>query len=439
MPTSQAAVNPGGDRVVIQVNASGLYGHLDDGDLGKIVSNTTDNEGVILYLEQSNEAANQDPKTFDLGDADGQKAELYVDPDNDTLFAVLDLRSFPALRNGNDAGNVEDGERYDVAFQVGIADNDAGLDEGDAGFNNVDDVEENPYVNDDDEELVATQLSIVETDATFNGLNQDDELILSADEDVVVTGTTSVAPGTNLSVRLRSEGNFLLTAEDVEVTSDRTWRATFDLSDVEPGANFTATVRRGGSEISDEVDGRVLGPATASVRFNDQESANGEQVVVASVTMSRGGFIAIHSGSASGPVIGSSKFLGAGTHSNVRIALDEPISEDTTLVAMPHRDDNSNNVYDFPEADAPYVADGSPVTDSAEVSYVEGGVVTRTVIGETPTPMIMTRTVQAQSPTPRERTVVVTKTATPGQPGFGVAIAVVALLAAALLAIRRRD
>lgn len=415
-----------GDRMVVQVNASGLYGYVEDETMTDILSQN----GLNFTAEQTNEASNQDPKLIDFaGAANNDEAQLYTDPGNNTFYVVLDFGDLPT-----DRSDVADGENYDIAFQVGVAEADPGID-----YNGADDIEENPYVDDDQEEIVGSSFSVQDADAEFSGLNDEEELDLSVSESVVVRGTTTVAPGTNLSVRIRSPGNFLITAEDVEVTSDRRWSATFDLSDVEAGTNFTATVRRGGTTISDEVDGQVLGAATASVTFNDQDSPRGVAVVVDSVTMSRGGFIAIHSGSASGPVIGSSKFLSAGTHNNVRIALDEQISEDTTLVAMPHLDDNFNNVYDFPEADAPYTADGSPVTDSAEVSYVEERTVT--VEGDTPTPMIMTRTVQAQSPTPREveRTVVVTKTATPGQPGFGVAIAVVALLAAALLAIRRRD
>lgn len=60
--------------------------------------------------------------------------------------------------------------------------------------------------------------------------------------------------------------------------------------------------------------------------------------------------------------------------------------------------------------------------------------------GASPTPRVVTevRTRTVQGPSPEPRTVVVTQTPS-GQPGFGVAIALVALLAAAMLALRRRN
>lgn len=61
-----------------------------------------------------------------------------------------------------------------------------------------------------------------------------------------------------------------------------------------------------------------------------------------------------------------SSYLNAGvTYTNVAIALDPALDENTDLYAMPHKDDN-NQAYDFPEADAPYVEGGTPVTAAPE-------------------------------------------------------------------------
>ncbi|PSQ46013.1 hypothetical protein BRD15_10450 [Halobacteriales archaeon SW_6_65_15] len=118
--------------------------------------------------------------------------------------------------------------------------------------------------------------------------------------------------------------------------------------------------------------------AAASVTIDEQES-DGERVVVESVTMDEGGFIAIHDSSVEdapvASVLGNSVYLEAGTHENVEITLARPIEESQTLVAMPHYDTNENEVYDFVlstgELDGPYTADGEAVTDSAEVSLEE--------------------------------------------------------------------
>ncbi|PSP55605.1 hypothetical protein BRC82_04815 [Halobacteriales archaeon QS_1_67_19] len=144
--------------------------------------------------------------------------------------------------------------------------------------------------------------------------------------------------------------------------------------------------------------------ANASVTINDQES-DGQQIVVESVTMADGGFVTIHDDSveetALASVLGTSVYLGPGTHTNVTIILARPIEEDQTLVAMPHRDTNDNEVYDFVlssgEFDGPYTADDGAVTDSAQVTVVEEET-------ETPEEETTTEEEEVETETPEEET-----------------------------------
>ncbi len=108
--------------------------------------------------------------------------------------------------------------------------------------------------------------------------------------------------------------------------------------------------------------------ATANVTFVDQ-SSNGSAVYVNNTSLPEGGFVVIHvaENETFGAVIGNSSYLEPGAHENVTIVLDPPINESQQLIAMPHRDTNANETYDFPAADDPYVANGSPVTDDAFV------------------------------------------------------------------------
>jgi len=73
---------------------------------------------------------------------------------------------------------------------------------------------------------------------------------------------------------------------------------------------------------------------------------------------------------------GTSAYLGPGTHTDVEIALDDPLTEDDTVFAMAHRDTNGNEAYDFPGSegaeDGPYAAAGAPVMSAADLT-VEGG------------------------------------------------------------------
>jgi PGF-CTERM protein len=104
---------------------------------------------------------------------------------------------------------------------------------------------------------------------------------------------------------------------------------------------------------------------------------------------------------------------------------------------MPHLDTNGNEEYDFPGADGPYTEDGSAVTDSANVT-----VVTST---PTPTPTPTDEPTATPTPTPTEEPTEMSTptdepTTTSGDgPGFTAVIALVALVAAALLAVRRNN
>ncbi|PSP45849.1 PGF-CTERM sorting domain-containing protein, partial [Halobacteriales archaeon QH_1_68_42] len=297
-----------------------------------------------------------------------------------------------------------------------------------------------------------------EADATLDTVNQQVEIRNL--ENQTMTGQTNVAPGTQLQVRVQSQSNNspFLTTLDTRVregngTSDNPNAFTFtgDFSTRSAGINFTAVVRRSGTEISETYDGRLLGEPTASVTFNDQSvssEVDTQGVSVASVTMSDGGYVVIHA--EDGSVIGASSYLEAGTHEDVRIALDENVDEEAELIAMPHLDTDGDNVYEFEggSLDAPYTDDeGNPVTDSAAVGVVADTPVPTTeppTPTPSPTPTMTTEPEETTEPMtttePEDTTEPPTPTPTTGDgPGFGVVVALIALLAAALLAARRRD
>jgi hypothetical protein len=122
----------------------------------------------------------------------------------------------------------------------------------------------------------------------------------------------------------------------------------------------------------------------ATVTFENQ-SSDGRTVVVDSVTLPEGGFVTIHDatlleGNVVGSVIGVTGPFEPGVHENVTVPLftvpggpDGPeLTEDGTLIAMPHLDTNANGLYEFVISDGaddgPYLDNGSAVTDSANVT-----------------------------------------------------------------------
>jgi hypothetical protein len=137
----------------------------------------------------------------------------------------------------------------------------------------------------------------------------------------------------------------------------------------------------GGTAVAQQSDG-----SSASATFDDQTS-KGSSVTVQSATLPEGGYVVIHDsslldGAVLESVIGVSEYLEAGTHESIQVSLFEGVEgadfersmleEDQTLIAMPHRETNGNETYDFVatggEADGPYTMDGSAVVDEAAIS-----------------------------------------------------------------------
>ncbi|ADB63803.1 hypothetical protein Htur_5172 (plasmid) [Haloterrigena turkmenica DSM 5511] len=199
-------------------------------------------------------------------------------------------------------------------------------------------------------------------------------LVCSSGAMVVGAAPTTVDEHTQVDddeTDVPEEGNDTSTAED---TTDSVAEESNDSDAEEP----TGEENQSEELIDEEVDGEQ----DAYVNFSDQ-ATEGETVVIDNVTMASGGFVVIHDSSllAGGEnvfssVIGTSAYLEAGTHENVEVTFDEPLTEDETLIAMPHRDTNANETYDFVEtegaADAPYLtAEDDPVTDQAVVTVGE--------------------------------------------------------------------
>ena len=125
--------------------------------------------------------------------------------------------------------------------------------------------------------------------------------------------------------------------------------------------------------------------ATATVNVTDQPS-NGSSVVVDRTELSQGGFLAIHDaslldGAVFDSVRGVSGYLSAGVHEDVRVQLDDPYTENGTVIPMPHLDTDGDQTYDFVTSegmdDGPYTANGSAVVDTAALTV--GGPSTATL------------------------------------------------------------
>ncbi len=406
---SQDSTISEGDQIVVEVDASGIEGLVGGAD---DYSEFTNDENVSITVEQEEAKANRDPKTAELSDSN---TDVYTNGDEDLYYLVVDSS---ALDISSDDGS------YEATFTV----------------------EENSKLNpSDDDETVSDTFEMDGREGTI----QPPEVEASSGQ--TISGTTTIAAGSE--VRITAEGddtdNPFLLEETATVQNDGSFSAEFDFGgEPEEGSNFTVYLEdSNGNSLADSVSGVVGEAPTAQVSYSGGISEDGSVVTVDEVYLPEGGFVTIHDASVEddpiGSVVGTSQYLENGTHTDVQVELDSAIEEDQTLIAMPHMDDNDNQEYDFVDSEGD---NDAPYTDSNGDIVVDAGDVTLQT--ETPTD---TTTDEPTDTTTEEPTNTTTEETTPedgdgdgdsdgdGQPGFGISVAIVALIAAALLAVRRQD
>lgn len=216
----------------------------------------------------------------------------------------------------------------------------------------------------------------------------------------------------------------------------------------------------GGTGVETTVSGGTSGP---SIAFSDQQST-GETVLVQSATLPQNGFVVIYDstrgGKATNQIIGASYLLSAGTSDNIRIPLDQPLNQTKSLTAVIHVDSNGNGQFDYVSSngqqDPPLMQGSGRIVDIAQVTVQSSAAsaTTQANAGGSETTAANAGAASGDG---------ATQTAASGGgsgdtdsggantsgnggggggsgafgPGFGFVVAVVALLAIALLAVRR--
>ncbi|WP_336002710.1 BGTF surface domain-containing protein [Halorientalis halophila] len=225
--TDQVAV---GDTLVVTANATGVFGALfarPGSTTERFRSLLASDVADFEFTPESSDDELDVNRSFE-----NDAFDVYADEDANRLFVVLDTA---ALRYEGDPGRVGDGDEYTAVFEI---DEDGGI------------VTE-----------AATQsasIRLVERSLTFD-TRPDGTLAVAPEADARLTGTTTLAPGSRFEVRARSSGNFLRRA-DVTVGADGRFAADMNLSGVEPGTEFTASV--------DAVDAETEGVVTNETGTN---------------------------------------------------------------------------------------------------------------------------------------------------------------------------
>jgi len=164
----------------------------------------------------------------------------------------------------------------------------------------------------------------------------------------------------------------------------------FSVSSGEVSVNDRATVVKADVPVTEgalhRLD-RVLLPPTGLADFTnrtlpDTSTTQGDTLVVDGSSFPEGGgFIVLHDQEElqnQGPIasiVGVSDYLEPGIHNEVEIVLDEDISQTSTIGAMPHKDTDGDEEYDFQSSggtqDGPYTLEGSPVIDFADIEVTD--------------------------------------------------------------------
>ncbi|WP_254272647.1 DUF7282 domain-containing protein [Haloarcula marina] len=170
------------------------------------------------------------------------------------------------------------------------------------------------------------------------------------------------------------------TADTDTVDNETVDNETVDNETVDNETADTDTVDNGSADNATDA-----GPPTASATLADQ-TTDGTSVTVTNVSVSEGGYVTIHDaslldGNVVGSVIGVSEYLEPGEYDEVTVTLfDVPgaefdeteLTENQTLIAMPHRENTGNETYDFVTSggsdDPPYLTQGGPVVDGGNVT-----------------------------------------------------------------------
>jgi len=250
-----------GDRVVLEFDATGITGILEDEDVDTLNQPDAGVDFDIVTDEDlnevdENETEGENESVFDLNSSN---AELYVDDGEDKAYVVIDTSQVDGL---------EDGEDYTASLTVGDQE----------GVQNGEGIDESPYPYSDDGEraTLETSFDFEDVDVSFEDTTNGD-VEVGQGGSATVTASTNLAPGTEIDIELRSDdGQAFLDEETVDVGENGAIEAEFDTSDLNADATFDITVTDDDGEVVAEEDGVIAG-SNGSDDSNDNNANEGNE------------------------------------------------------------------------------------------------------------------------------------------------------------------
>lgn len=231
-----------GDRAIVAIRASGIQGAIETGP----DTNTTETfsrfvrEGAALRSVQADPGPNRAPKVLNLS---AGTTRVFANESNETYYAVVSLSGVEVARDTDGDENVSAGDapaalasddRFNTTFE--IPETDGGLAETD--------------------ETASVHWTYQQPDATVDRERVEGERMATVTPQAgqALSGTTTLAPGSLLELRVRSDNRSVMYFETAEVTVDRnrTWRGQFDLTGVPTGTDLSISVVHEGKTLAEE-------------------------------------------------------------------------------------------------------------------------------------------------------------------------------------------
>ena len=264
------------DRLIIRAEASGIYGHmvaieetsgedgfsaLEEGFSAKTLHTLVDErdgEGVNLEVQADDAIGNQEPTSLNLGSDTVNEQDIFVLADNTegVLYIVVDTSSSDAFNNDIDTETdftvefeyeTDEDDSYEFESAKGPLGG-AGGDPDSPAF---------PYFQPGESQSKSAAFTIAEREVLF--ANPNDEGIIEVavggitdTREGTIFGSTNVAPGSDASVRIRSDRGVspsFAGTNDVMIDEEGEFEATFEFTDANLNNTAEVTFRVGGSTV----------------------------------------------------------------------------------------------------------------------------------------------------------------------------------------------
>ncbi|GAB3669197.1 BGTF surface domain-containing protein [Halopiger thermotolerans] len=403
-----------GDHLLLNLENFGQSGLVDSWSNGDSVGDDLGDRSINITIEEQDPGPNVDAQVWSTNP--DQVAEEGDDYHNISVTVpYTDTKEYngnlPLIIEYEDANEELDaGESYDLTYSVS---------------------ENSPYVDNEDEEVeIEDSFTLEEPELEWDDSAEE----VPNSENAEVTGDTNVAPGSEIDTSARSSGNFT-DSEEAVVAEDGTFTATYDFSEYDAGITFDLKATHADqnefdnnykSNLEDEIESTLADAAEPLIQLDTdapEEVTVGEDATL-DVTVSNNGGAAddveIGVDIADEPVASENVTLEPGqewtnsyefdTSSAGEISWGVTAGDDNatgtlTVVEQPSEDGNGSDSSggDGSDGSGGDGSDGSGGDGSTD----DGG----------------NESSDSGSPTP----------------GFGVAVATIALLAAAMLALRQQD